>query len=358
MNVWKSDRKLFIHSLPWQNCNFAIVLQSWWKLGWTLDYTIFQLSARDLNVYGFVPDNILSPLLSQSLILPFSAWLGWYRRWESWPWCGSCSVNTPSGGRVGGKGLWLWLLIRNRRGTLLLVPVTTVPALRSARRGWGQGVQVSVAQPAACSSHPQPRARLGPASFCIPGCLFSEAIDANVSCSDSSEIISSSFLRSAEAPGECCSNRSKTGCCFSLLILSCSEFCCSGCICSVSCLCYKNVKSAFRKQVFSLMHWDIFIREVLSFNVFFGQWHSRVLWQLSESNETRANPYTRSRGKDKTSSSSDSWLTKRPDRISVSTWKNTEHLLKWEKVHPLRTMKEKSDFVHTLARSFLKERRK
>lgn len=145
MNVWKSDRKLFIHSLLWQNCNFAIVLQSWWKLGWTLDYTIFQLSARDLNMYGFVPDNILSPLLSQSLILPFSVWLGWYRRWESWPWCSSCSVSIPSSGRVGGKGLWL--LIRNRRGTLLLVPVPTVPALPSAGRGWGQGVQVSVAQP-------------------------------------------------------------------------------------------------------------------------------------------------------------------------------------------------------------------
>lgn len=36
---------LFICSLFWQNCNFAIVLHSWWKLGWTL-YTVYCFSAE------------------------------------------------------------------------------------------------------------------------------------------------------------------------------------------------------------------------------------------------------------------------------------------------------------------------
>lgn len=76
-------------------------------------------------------------------------------------------------------------------------------------------------------------------------------------------------LHSVEAP-EYCSNRSKTGCHFYLLILPllCSEFCGSGCIHSVSCLYYPKVKSIFRRQVFSLICQDIFIRKVLSFTVF------------------------------------------------------------------------------------------
>jgi len=77
-------------------------------------------------------------------------------------------------------------------------------------------------------------------------------------------------LCSVEAPGEYCSTRSKTGCHFYLLILPlpCSEFCCSGCIRSVSCLYYHKVNSTFRRQEFSLILHNIFIRKVLSFTVF------------------------------------------------------------------------------------------
>lgn len=106
--------------------------------------------------------------------------------------------------------------------------------------------------------------------------------------------------------------------------LLCSEFRCSGCIRSVSCLYYHTVKGTFRRQMFRLMLQDIFIRKVLSFTVFLATWHSTVLWQLSKSNETRANPYTRSWDMDKTSSSVDTWLTKRPDRISASALEGTQ----------------------------------
>lgn len=220
---------------------------------------------------------------------------------------------------MGGKGLRLWLLIRNCGGTWLLVPVTAVPALRSARRGWGPRCPDERGPARLCAGPTHSHSLLWRLRVSyILGWLFSEAIDTNVSCSDSSDISSSSFLCSAEAPGEYCSNRSKTGCCFSLLILSCSEFCCSGWICSVSCLYYQKLKSTFRKQVFSLIHRDIFIREVLSFTVFLAsdtaqfydscQNQMRRGLTLIQGLEVRTKPPPLL-----------TQLTKRPDRISVST---------------------------------------
>lgn len=208
MNVWKYDRKLFICSLLWQNCNFAIVLHSWCKFGRILSIVYyFSAECQGLQSIWFCAlQYFLSPILFHSLILPFFYIAGMMQEERHLTVMQPYLVNIHSRSLLGGKGLWLWLLARKSEEVPFscLLELWLLPSVQG--RGVAQGLKMCMAQLAWCAGFTPPSTQ--PAASSLHHCVV-------VLWRDGFSwllfwLVPDHSLHSAEAPGEYCSNRSKT----------------------------------------------------------------------------------------------------------------------------------------------------